>query len=224
MSRLIQSVCVALAIGAWPVVAHADGHMEQALKDFMTLLPGEYESRQQFFEETAAGVPEAERHGWVYRSFISPKAPALGEHVVVSTVRYGGAEGSFDELEYLVWTVRADGDRLRMSPRKFIDQDPLIPYSRDPLVLARLTPDMLKPADGAAGCDLLWERKADHFYGFTEDGCRAMSYIQEMELTWKWEFWLRAASVDIIYSGARDDGAVVSGRDDGEVWRLDRMP
>ena len=220
LKRLSTSVAL-IALIAPPALA--DGHMEAALKDFMTLVPGEFESRQQFLSEVAENVPAEDRHGWVYRSFVAIDAPSLGENVLVSTVRYGGANGSFDEAEFLVWTVDVDDEQLRMSPRQFIDQKPFEPVSRDAQQLARLTPDMLKPAGGAAGCDLLWDREDDHFYGYTEDGCRAMSYILETELTWKWEFWLGAEAVKITYSGTNDDDEVVSGRDDDDPWRLDRM-
>lgn len=222
LSRIVSliSVC-ALAIIAPPV--HA-GDAEQDLEDLMLLLPGEYDGERHLREDIVAGVPKAERHGWVNRSFTKIDAPDVGDNVIVQTVVYNGRDGLFDRSEFIVWTISGDEKRqgVSMQPHWFKDVGAYIPLARNASALVNLNPGALEPAGGAAGCEVFWTRKDGAFVGSTAAG-DCVTTSDEGPRYWQWQYELTASALEADFKGLTEDGKVVSERADGIPWRLDRL-
>lgn len=222
LHRLVSliSVC-ALAIISAPV--HA-GDVGQDLEDFMLLLPGEYDGERHLREDIVAGVPKAERHGWVNRSFTKIDAPDVGDNVIVQTVVYNGRDGLFDRSEFIVWTISGDEKRegVSMQPRWFKDVDAYIPLARKASALSDLKSDALEPAGGAAGCEVFWTRQDHAFVGSTKAG-ECVTTSDEGARYWQWQYELTASALKADFKGLTRDGKVVSERSDRIPWRLDRL-
>jgi hypothetical protein len=200
--------------------------LEQALPRLLHLLSGEFDSQTQLLAEKQAGTPEALVHGWVNRSFTRIDAPDVGEHVVVTAVRYGGRDGSFDNGEFQVWTLSVDTQRnaIKMSPRRFREPERWIAFSRDAAALAGLGSDDLLPPQGAAGCDILWQPDGKHLQGTTDPAlCVAVSSTLNVPLSWEWRYLLEADALWISFAGRNEAGDIVNGRQDRLPWRLDRL-
>lgn len=222
LSRIVSliSIC-AIALISPPV--HA-GDVEQDLEDLMILLPGEYDGERHLREDIVAGVPKADRHGWVNRSFTKIDAPDVGDNVIVQTVVYNGRDGFFDRSEFIVWTITGDEKRegVSMQPRWFKDVDAYIPLSRTASALAGLKPSDLKAAGGAAGCEVFWTREDGAFVGATKAG-ECVTTSDEGARYWLWQYELTASALKADFKGLAEDGTVVSERSDGIPWRLDRL-
>ncbi|MDX2144283.1 MAG: CpcT/CpeT family chromophore lyase [Rhodospirillaceae bacterium] len=223
----LRSAFLACALGAvlaQPASAtNSPIELKTALKTLMTWLPGQFDSEPQRFFEEEYKTPKDLVHGRVYRSFTKIDAPAIGENVLVGTVRYGGKDGQFDNGEFQVWTLGVDQARqaVKMSPRRFKDPARYVEIARDAEKLKGLTPDDLKPAEGAAGCDIWWRLSGKQLLGRTEPGaCASMSTVLKTTLNWEWEYILNHEELWLTFAGRDASGKIVSGRPDQVPWRL----
>jgi hypothetical protein len=222
LSHIVSLISIfAIAVISPPV--HA-GDIGQDLEDLMLLLPGEYDGERHLREDIVAGVLKADRHGWVNRSFTKVDAPDVGDNVIVQTVVYNGRDGFFDRSEFIVWTISGDEARngVSMQPRWFKDVDAYISLARTASALAGLKSNDLKPAGGAAGCEVFWTRRDRGFVGSTNaEDCVTTS--DEGARYWQWQYELTATALKADFKGLTSDGTVFSQRSDGIPWRLDRL-
>lgn len=208
-----------------PAAAATQG-LDQTLQDLLSQLPGVYDSEAHKLEDEAKGLPKELVHGWVNRSFTVIDAPDVGEHVVVMTVRYNGADGMWDNGEFQTWTVHVDEDRgmVRMDPHRFKDPEHYKPISRDAAAMAGMTKDELLPPEGAAGCPIYWTVDNGTFTGVTDPKeCVNMSSTMGIPLGWEWSYVLDDAALWMNYAGYNEAGEIVNGRADQLPYRLDRV-
>lgn len=191
---------------------------------FVTLLVGEYDSRRQQLEDERAAVPKEEAHMRVNRRFSRVNAPAVGDTVLVTNTIYGTDSGgwSYDELEFMVWTVTPaeNGSALLMSPRRFKDMENRLPFAYAPEKLGGFTDDDLEAAIGGAACEILWTKSNTGYSGRTKP-CRVMSETQNKMFDWTWTFELDAQGLWITFEGT--DGKTRYGTPIGKPYRLDRI-
>lgn len=188
------------------------------------LLVGEFDSRRQMHDDIATGVPRADVHGWVNRTFVAVDAPKVGNAVVVTTTSYNSSSWTFDKNEFLVWTLTLDeqGKRVVMSPKRFKDPQPRLPFSRDGEKLAGFSPDDLEAAIGGAACDIVWTPTENGFSGRSRP-CRVMSTTKGKMLNWTWQFDLAEDALMIAFFGRDETGTALDGSPDNKPYRLDRI-
>ncbi|MDX2223572.1 MAG: hypothetical protein SFV21_12530 [Rhodospirillaceae bacterium] len=197
--------------------------LRTAMVALIERLSGQFDSAPQVEAQAALGTPEKERHGRVYRSFTRIDAPALGDNVLVATVRYGGKAGQFDNGEFQVWTVAVDAERkaVRMSPRRFKDPDKYKDRALDAAAFAGLAPSDLVPASGAASCDIYWRLYGQDLRGASDlAACKSMSTATKTELAWDWQYVLSDSELWLTFAGRDASGKIASGRADQAFWRL----
>ena len=221
--RAASKIFLLVALGLGLANANGEDHETDDLKLLFDLLTGEFDSAEQLRAEVATNTPEDTRHGQVYRSFLPIQAPKVGSHLLVSTVRYGGREGRFDDGEFQVWALTPKGDDFEMVPRHFLDPDRFLPGHRTPETFAGLKPSDLKPSTGGASCAIQWRRTADGFRGITDPPCPSLSTTKGVVLNWEWSYSLDSNAMWINYAGRNDQGEILSGRADQMPWRLQRM-
>ncbi len=200
-------------------------HLEHLLVRLMTTLPGEFDSQQQMHAEQATNTPSESVHSHVYRSFIRIDAPAIGENVLVSTVRYGGRDGQFDNFEFQVWALTIDVEKsaVRMQPHRFKTPEKYLANNRNPNAFTNLVASELIPGNGAAGCPPYWVANADALRGATHPPCNSLSETMGIVLDWEWAFSLDESGVWINFAGRNEAGDIVNGRTDQMPWRLDKL-
>ena len=164
-------------------------------------------------------------HRNVYRSFIRISAPAVGENLLVSTVRYGGRDGRFDNGEFQVWALIIDEDKggVKMAPRRFKSPDDYIENDRNPAASTQLQPTELIPAHGGASCPIHWYPNGDALRGITDPPCESLSETMGIVLKWDWAYSLDDNGMWLNFAGRDESGAVVNGRTDQMPWRLDKI-
>lgn len=223
MMRCWSFALAALAMMTSVHALAADGRA--TLSALLAGLPGEFDSLAHKQEDEAKGLPEELVHGWVNRSFTPIYAPEIGEHVMVATVRYNGADGMFDRGEFQVWTLSANEyGSVTMAPQGFRDIDAFLPISRDAAALSRLRPADLKPGEGAAGCPIIWNMEDGVLNGATDPAtCVNMSSTMGIPLGWEWTYSLKGNELWLNYAGYNEAGEIVNGRADQLPWRLDRV-
>jgi hypothetical protein len=224
MHKLPLTVGCATLLLAGPATAtNSPIELRTALKTLMTWLPGQFDSEPQRFFEAEYKTPPNEQHGRVYRSFTRIDAPAIGENVIVTTVRYGGKDGQFDAGEFQVWTLAVDAGRkaIKMAPQRFKEPDKYVGIALDAEKLRNLAPDALQPAEGAASCVIWWRLYGTQLQGKTDPGaCSTMSTIAKTTLNWEWEWLLNDQELWLNFAGRDASGRIVSGRADQVPWRL----
>lgn len=201
----------------------AGAQEKSVLDEFVTLLAGEFESRQQMEEDLAAGLADGKRHYWVNRTFEQVEAPDVGTHVLVGTTEYNFNRWIFDFNEFLVWTLEADGGaKVIMKPRRFKGQAKKLPFARQAWKLAGFVPSDLEPARGGAACTLVWTRTHEGFTGESEP-CRVMSTTKGKMLDWEWRFKLTPLALFVEFNGRDETGTSLDGTEGMTPYRLDRV-
>ncbi len=222
--KLFAGIAVAALIAAAPAFAtNSPIELKTALKDLMTILPGQFDNASQKFFEEENKTPKELAHGSVYRSFTHIEAPDVGQNVLVATVRYGGKSGSFDNGEFQVWTLSVDAARkaVKMSPRRFKDPAKYVDKALDAAAFKDLMAADLVPAQGAASCDVYWRKFGNELRGQTEPGaCSSMSTTMKMQLAWEWEYILNDTEMWINFAGRDATGKIVNGQPDQSHFRL----
>ena len=212
-------IWAALLLGTGPSVA-ADAIDGEA---FLALLLGEYDSHRQQLEDERAGVTGQEAHMRVNRRFSRVDAPMVGDIVLVTNTIYGRDVGwSYDELEFMIWTITPidDGTGLLMSPRRFKDMQDRLPFAYAPEKLGGFTDEDLEPAIGGAACDIVWTASNTGYSGRTKP-CRVKSETQNKMFDWTWTFELDPHGLWITFEGT--DGNTRYGTPVGRPYRLDRL-
>lgn len=224
MKPIVQIAFVLLVL-FYPPAAAATSELEERRDRLVSLLTGEFDSSAQMRGEQATNVPEDKVHGHVYRSFIRIKAPKVGEHLLISTVRYGGRDGQFDNGEFQVWTLTVDEERsaVKMAPRRFKTPDDYIENGLNAAAFATLTPDELVPPHGGAACPIHWYTNGDTLRGITDPPCESMSSTMGISLKWEWTYSLDDEGMWLNYTGRNAAGEIVNGRKDRMPWRLDKL-
>ncbi len=156
------SLFLALAVAAPLAAQDAD------LDLMMRYVEGRFDNHLQVWQQGEDGVADSLRHAHVHAVFARVEAPTLGDHVVhvqqslgsdPDRVRrqrlYAFARGEGPDAGHVVLTIYA-------FPDDAVRDGPL-----DSALLARLTPETLRPRPG---CDMVWTREGDAFRGETRDG------------------------------------------------------
>lgn len=216
----LLAFCFAISIG-WISAAQADD--QQQLDQFISLLSGEFESRQQMEEDLAAGVPDDERHYWVNRTFQRVEAPEVGSHVLVGTTEYNAGQWMFDFNEFLVWSFELHGDQIIMTPHRFKEQDRKLPFAREAWKLAGIKMEDLEAARGGASCPLVWKSVEGGFEGKSAGECKVMSTLRKKVLDWQWRYKLADESLFVEFNGRDETGASLDGTEGMAPYRLDRV-
>lgn len=199
--------------------------LHQTLTKLMTLLPGEFDSGRQMRAEQATKTPKESVHGHVYRSFVPIDAPAIGQNALVSTVRYGGRDGQFDNFEFQVWILAVNQTKgaVQMKPHRFKTPEEYVANARNPRAFTELTPSELVPGHGGAGCPVYWTSDGDTLRGVTDPPCKSLSETMGIVLAWEWAYSLDESGVWINFAGRNEAGDIVNGRVDQMPWRLDKL-
>ncbi|MBO6505690.1 MAG: hypothetical protein JJ850_07750 [Kordiimonadaceae bacterium] len=205
----------------WFAPAQAADH--QILDHFITMLTGEFESRQQMEEDLAAGVPDDKRHYWVNRTFQRVEAPEIGSHVLVGTTEYNAGRWMFDFNEFLVWNFEVDGEQIIMTPRRFKEQERKLPFAREAWKLAGIKTEHLEAAKGGASCPLVWIEVEGGFEGKSAGECKVMSTLRKKILDWQWGYKLTKQSLFVEFNGRDETGASLDGTEGMAPYRLDRI-
>ncbi len=221
---IVLTVVVNMCCMSIPVAASASG-LENTLARLMEILPGEFDSAGQLRAEQATNTPKESTHGHVYRSFIRIDAPALGNNVLVSTVRYGGRDGQFDNGEFQVWTLNIDRGKgaVLMKPQRFKMPATYIANNRNPNAFKDLAASELVPAHGGASCPIAWTPNGTSLRGITDPPCKSRSETMDMDLIWDWAYSLDESGMWINFAGRNDAGDIVNGRADQMPWRLEKL-
>ncbi len=222
---VIAALCAASLAPSDARATNSPIELRTALATLMERLPGRFDNAAQLFFEQETKTPEREQHGRVFRSFLRIDAPALGAHVLVGQVRYGGDAGRFDTSEFQVWTLAVDAGRqaVRMSPRRFREPARYQDRALEPAAFQALTPADLLPPEGAAGCDLYWRKYGEDLRAVSGPGeCRRRSTSLKKDLDWSWEYILTESELWLDFAGRDAQGRIVSGRPDQVHWRLGR--
>jgi hypothetical protein len=221
------AACALVALSAGPAAAtNSPPELRAVLRDLMAWLPGEYDNAAQVFFEREQQGQGPEVHSRIYRAYHRLDAPRIGDDVLLFEVRNGGKAGPLDLAELQVWTLAIDASRraVRMSPRRFVDEQ----KGRDLLAAGRtgaagLSPADLKPAVGIAGCDILWRLDGRQLVGRTVPGeCKGTSRRTGGPMDFTWEFTQNETQQWISFAGRDPAGTLVFGRDDQTAWRLDK--
>jgi hypothetical protein len=135
------------------------------LADLATMLSGRWDNELQTFFEPELGVAPASRHDRLH-AFVRPlDASAFGPNAFYVEYRSGGEAGKI--VRQRVWTLMLDKQLagVRLSSFAPNDAKPLEGAWRN---LAPLS--LLKASDFTAvsGCDIIWRRRGDGFYGETQ--------------------------------------------------------
>jgi hypothetical protein len=225
--RLITLTGIAVLTGISCVTtgASASDNLEPTLTRLMAILPGEFDSAQQMRAEQATNTPPESVHSHVYRSFIRIEAPAIGKNVLVSTVRYGGRDGQFDNYEFQVWALSVDSKKgaVEMKPHRFKTPEQYVANNRNADAFKDLATSELIPAHGAAGCPVYWTANGDALRGTTHPPCNSLSETMGVVLAWEWAYSLDESGAWINFAGRDNAGEVVNGRTDQMPWRLDKL-
>lgn len=196
---------------------------QETLDQFIDMLTGEFESRQQMEDDLAAGVPDDKRHYWVNRTFQRVEAPEVGSHVLVGTTEYNAGRWMFDFNEFLVWDFRLDNDQIIMTPHRFKDQDRKLPFAREAWKLAGIKMEDLEAAKGGASCPLVWTTIDDGYQGVSAGECKVMSTLRKKILDWQWQYKLTQQALFVEFNGRDETGASLDGTEGMTPYRLDRL-
>ena len=223
--RFFLSALLGILVTFSPAFGATPADLQQVLARLMQILPGEFDSAAQMQGEQATNTPEDMVHGHVYRSFIRIDAPAVGENVLVSTVRYGGRDGTFDNGEFQVWTLTIDESKggVKMAPRRFKSPEDYIENDRNPSAFTQLQPSELIPPHGGASCPVHWYTNGDNLRGITDPPCESLSETMGIVLKWDWAYSLDDTGMWLNFAGRDEARAVVNGRKDQMPWRLDKI-
>lgn len=214
---------VALSMPGLAAATNSPIELKTALKSLMAWLPGEFDSEPQRFFETEYKTPADLVHRRVFRAYTRIQAPQLGENLLVAQVRDGGKDGRFDEMEFQLWTLSVDSTRrvVRMWPRRFKDPARFRDHAGDPAAFNGLSDADLLPAQGAAGCEILWRLNVHQLRGTTVPGaCSGAVAAGRPSLQWEWEYLLDAEELWINFAGRDSTGRIAFGRADQTHWRL----
>lgn len=214
------SICFIAVFGWFSPVQAND---QQSLDQFIALLTGEFESRQQMEEDLAAGVPDDKRHYWVNRTFQRVEAPEVGSHVLVGTTEYNAGRWMFDFNEFLVWGFVIDGDQIVMTPHRFREQERKLPFAREAWKLAGIKMEDLEAAKGGASCPLVWTAIEGGFEGKSAGECKVMSTLRKKILDWQWRYKLTEQSLFVEFNGRDATGTSLDGTEGMLPYRLDRV-
>lgn len=195
------------------------------VRRLVDLMSGEFDSLQQMQADEAAGVEGDKKHSRVNRYFMKIDAPQIGDAVLVGSTRYGGPpDWYFDKTEFLVWTVSVteNGQHLKMSPRRFKDLEPKIPFAKNANAFLGVQPVELEKATSGAACDIIWTRDGNGFLGESLP-CKVLSTTQGVELNWSWKYQVLPDALWVEFSGATEKGEVLFSTPKGSPYRLDEI-
>lgn len=186
------------------------------------LLAGEFDNVRQMQDELVAEVPEAERHGWINRSLMPIAAPAVGENVLLGSVKYGPLPWYYDEFEFIIWTLtdQPDGSVL-MHPRRFANSEELKHLDRQPEKLVPFDADDLVPAISGAACDIVWRPDENGFKGLSEP-CRVRSTFSGRMKDWVWHFRIAPEAMYVRFWGTDVESGEIAATPE-EYFRLERI-
>lgn len=187
MHRLNMLVLLLVSPLAW--ATNSPIELKTALADILLQLPGQYDNAAQVYFETATPETSGPPHDRVHMSFARIVAPAVGENVLLSTMRHGDKNGPIVDGESAVWTLSIDpgSKAVRMSP--FQLRKPLPAGSAEPIgeSLGSLTSTDLVPAKGL--CAVLWRRYGNDLRG-TVDASSCVQKVKREYVLTSQELWI----------------------------------
>ncbi|MCB1625439.1 MAG: hypothetical protein KDI32_12685 [Pseudomonadales bacterium] len=181
MHRQITTVLLLALTLAAPLAGATNSPIElkTALADIMRELPGDYDNAGQVYFESETKATSGPPHDRVHLTITRVEAPAIGEHVLASTLRHGGKDGPIVDSESALWTLQVDPvtKAVRMTPFRSLK-----PIDSAPA----LTPADLGPAAGL--CAVLWRKYGDALRGAVDAASCAGSppreYVLSAEQLW----------------------------------------
>lgn len=192
------------------------------LADLATMLSGRWDNELQTFFEPELGVAPASRHDRLH-TFVRPlEASAFGPNAFYVEYRSGGEAGKI--VRQRVWSLTLDSQfaGVRLTA--------LAPNNGKALEGAwgNLAPfSTLKPSDftPVTGCDIIWRRRGDGFYGETRPGtCKVVTTgTPERILTVSEYHDLSPTIWEVRDRGIDERGVRVFGSPDNSATRFRRI-
>lgn len=201
-------------------------NVESMTLELIGLLWGEFDSQRQMLEDERNNVAPAMKHHQINRANILVSAPEVDEWVMVGTTAFqANSKWIFDSTEFLVWTFQPgdDGDSVVMSPRKFKDPTPHLPFSRDYEKFNSFAPNELVPVTNRSKCEIVWRRNGDGFIGTSKSPCQTLDEKLQQMVSWTWNMTLDTKTWGIELIGVTDSNELVKvSTPKDSPYRLDR--
>jgi hypothetical protein len=211
-------------------VAHATNspiELKGVLATLLRDLPGHYDNAPQVFFESEYETPPAQRHPREHRAVLALSSPALGEGVLLSTVRRGPKSAALDERETRVWTLAIDAERraVRMVPWQFRETARFAPAaatgtaSGEVSGFSSLTRADLTPAEGPSGCTLWWRLVGNQLVGESDPTACVAGKGRDAR-RWDWQWVLTSEELWSRYTARDSAGRIVAESPGGSHVRL----
>ena len=167
MTRRLMILLIALM----PLKAIAD---DSAIldKDFalmMSWLPGIYDNQEQVYFEDEQDVADTLRHVRVHTVLTPVDLPRLGTHVFYLKQNVDDDPAKISRQRLYVLNPDYERNAVTMQIYRFDNADSLKKGHLDPAQLAQLTTEQVQTVPG---CEVLWRRTANQFFGqMQRQGC-----------------------------------------------------
>lgn len=165
MTRVAAAAMLLLA-SAQATATNSRPELEQAMRDLLAWLPGEYSSFPQLWLERRLGaMPEGE-HAQSYRLFTRIEAPQIGAQVLYAELRDGGPDGALAPGQPLLYVVTIDEERrsVNLVGRRLRDAERFRGIPGRPELWKQLAVDTSAPA-----CHIAFRRLGTQLRGLADE-------------------------------------------------------
>jgi hypothetical protein len=166
-----------LSLLLYLIAASAHGDEAAILdKDFRIMMewfPGVYDNQEQVYFEEQQGIDEVLRHERIHHVFEPVELPAFGDHVFY--VQQHLNDDPAQIYRQRIYSFRPDYEEgaVRLTIHIPNDAASLVDAHLDATKLSGLLPEQTRVLPG---CDVYWQRQANHFVGYMEpDACSYVS-------------------------------------------------
>ncbi|MEM7049266.1 MAG: chromophore lyase CpcT/CpeT [Acidobacteriota bacterium] len=198
---------------------HAEADLDADLAQMMEWFTGEFDNFWQARTEKAEEVEEP--HGRIHSIFAPVSWPELGEHVFY-VQQY--ADGDPDKIyRQRLYSFRPNAEEKAIELVIYAPPDPAAVKDAH-LDSSKLEGIEVSDLKSYPGCEVYWQRRDDHFVGFTKEGaCRVVSsrsgrtlvISDDLKLTAD-EIWIQDRAVDA-------EGNYVYGHKGGVPHKLNKV-
>ena len=168
--RLIILLIVLMPLGA---MADDSAILDKDFALMMTWLPGIYDNQEQVYFEDEQEVADTLRHVRVHTVLMPVDLPRLGAHVFYLQQHINDDPAQINRQRLYALNPDYERNAVAMQIYTFGAAEPRIDAQWHHSELAQLTMEQVQTVPG---CEVLWRRKANQFFGHTQrDACAYMS-------------------------------------------------
>ncbi len=185
-------------------------------KDFRIMMewfPGVYDNQEQVYFEEEQGIDESLRHERIHHVFEPVELRAFGQHVFYVQQHLNDDPAQIYRQRIYAFRPDYEANAIRLTIYTPNDVAALVDAHLDLTKLAGLTPEQTR---ALPGCDVFWQRRANHFVGYMEpDACSYVSRESNKRIIFNDDLLLTQDALWISDRARDEAGNVVFGHPAG---------